>query len=76
MKREMSRYRQVRLTVTQQASGRLDYSLYAKGLTQAWDEHLCLVRASVEHEGPLDTTEDVLRAMMVVLGAQASSPAT
>lgn len=73
-KRDMSRYRQIRLTVTQQWSGRLDYSIYAKGLQQAWDEHLCLVRASVDTDEDLATTEDVLRAIMVVLADQVPSP--
>lgn len=66
-----SRYRQVKLVVTQQRNGRLDYSLYAKGLNAAWDEHTCLLRDSIATAGaPILTAEDALRAVVVVLSGQ------
>lgn len=66
-----SRYRQVRLTFTQELSGRLSYAIYAKGLNQEWHEHQCLVRDSVDTPPwPLLTTEDVVRCLIVVLNEQ------
>lgn len=66
-----SRYRQVRLTFTQERSGRLSYSIYAKGLNEAWDEHKCLVRDTAEPPvQPLVTTEDVVSYLLVILRDQ------
>lgn len=66
-----SRYRQVRLTFTQERSGRLSYSIYAKGLNEAWDEPKCLVRDSVAPPVfPLLTTEDVVAYLLVILREQ------
>jgi hypothetical protein len=62
-----SRYRQVRVTFTHEASGRASYSIYAKGLQQAWDEHTCLVRGSLPGVPHLLTTEDVLRTLIAIL---------
>lgn len=69
-KRAASRYRQVRLTFTQESRGRLSYSIYAKGLNQAWDEHQVIVRDSLEWPHPLLSTEDVLGALISVLREQ------
>lgn len=63
-----SRYRQVRLTCTQEISGRVSYSVSAKGLNQAWDEHSVMVRSQVQTPGhPLASTEDVLHMLIEVL---------
>lgn len=62
-----SRYRQVRLTFTQESMGRVSLSLYAKGLNSQWNEHACLLRDQVAFQGRLDTTEDVIWACLQVL---------
>lgn len=66
-----SRYRQVRLTFTQEASGRLSYAIYAKGLNDAWHEHQCLIRSSLEGSPhPLLSTEDVIHLLLDILRDQ------
>lgn len=61
------RYRQFRLTCTQEASGRVSFSAYAKGIGDEWHERQCILRSSVQFGARLDTTEDVLCALMAVL---------
>ena len=69
--RARSLYRQFRLTATQERSGALNYSIYAKGLNQQWDEHQLLVRDSVQLGSvPLATTEDVVHALILILREQ------
>lgn len=65
-----SRYRQVRLTFTQEVTGRTSYALYAKGLNQAWNEHQCLLRSYTVVPGPLLTLEDVITAVVSILEEQ------
>lgn len=66
--RAQSRYRQLRLTVTHESSGRLSYSLYAKGLNASWNEHQCLLRETIAGtRRPLETTEDALQAILLIL---------
>nr|CRY97285.1 hypothetical protein [uncultured prokaryote] len=65
-----SRYRQVRLTFTQEQGGRCSYSIYAKGLNATWSEHQCLVRDSVVFPSPLLSTEDVCHALITMLRDQ------
>lgn len=66
-----SRYRQFRLTVTQEASGDLSYSIYGKPFNAAWSEHQCLVRAKVETwPRALTSTEDVIGMLLDVLRDQ------
>lgn len=65
-----SLYRQVRLTFTQEVGGRLSYSIGAKGLNDQWDQHTVLIRDSVVYPGPLDSTEDVVAALMSILAEQ------
>lgn len=68
--RALSRYRQVRLTFTEEAGGRLSYRIYAKGLQHGWQESQCLISDSVTTTQPLNTTEDVIRALLAILGEQ------
>lgn len=66
-----SRYRQMRLTATQETSGRFSYAIYAKGLNQEWHEHQCLLRGSLEHTPlPLLSTEDVVAILIDLLREQ------
>ena len=67
----MSRYRQFRLTATQERSGVLSYSIYAKPLNARWDEHQVIVRDSVDVGFiPLLSTEDVVHALIAILREQ------
>lgn len=68
--RALSRYRQVRLTFTQEIGGRCSYSIYAKGLQDGWNEHQVLVRDVVTINAPLNSTEDVVAALIIVLEEQ------
>lgn len=66
-----SRYRQIRLTATQEALGSFSVSVYAKGLNQAWNEHTCLWRVRVDMDPrSLQTTDQVLQAVLDLLYAQ------
>lgn len=67
----ISRYRQFRLTATQERSGILAYSIYAKGLNQRWDEHQLLVRDRCDlGYVALLSTEDVVHALITILREQ------
>lgn len=66
-----SRYRQLRITATHELSGRFSVSVYAKGLNQEWHERQCMYRGVAEGTlRPLNTTEDVLAALVAVLEQQ------
>lgn len=65
-----SNYRQVHLTFTQESSGRLSYAVKAKGLRDEWNERTVLIRDSIEYRHPLNSTEDVIRALVLVLSEQ------
>lgn len=62
-----NRYRQVRLTYTEEASGRLSVSLYVKPLGASWDETQCLFRWSVDDLPPAPQVEDVVQRLVYVL---------
>jgi len=66
-----SRYRQFRLTATHELSGRFTVSIYAKGLNQEWQERQCIMRGWSEGTSrPLESTEDVIMALIVLLEEQ------
>lgn len=66
--RALSRYRQIRVTLTQEVSGRVSYSVYAKPLNAAWQEQHCMVRHAMDHPPtPLMTTEDVIALLIDLL---------
>lgn len=66
----LSLYRQVRVTFTQEVSGRLSCSIYAKGLNHDWTERTCLARWQVEYDEPLQSTDDVIGALIHTLREQ------
>lgn len=71
-----SRYRQLRLTVTHEISGRLSYSVYAKQLNAEWRELHCIARGAVDGTTqPLTSTEDVLAAIVYLIEDQWMLPA-
>ena len=60
-----SLYRQFRVTCTQEIRGQVTYSIYAKGLNDAWKEQHCLVRDRLDiAPSALLTTEDVVRVLI------------
>jgi len=63
-----SRYRQIRLTATHETNGRFSVSVYAKPLNKEWHERQCLLRYTNDGTPrPLETTEDVLLALLVIV---------
>lgn len=63
-----SQYRQLRVTATHELNGRFSYSVYAKALNKEWHEHQCLARGAVDGTLlPLNSTEDVIAALICVL---------
>lgn len=65
-----SRYRQIRLQITQEVGGRCSYSLYAKPMNKEWREQDCLVRDSLHYDYPIVTAEDAIRATIECLKEQ------
>lgn len=65
-----SRYRQIRVNITQEASGRLSYSVYAKPMNKDWREQDCIVRDAMYFERPVVTPEDAIIAAIEVLKQQ------
>lgn len=65
--RAASRYKQVRLQLTEEAGGRVSASLYVKPLNSEWTEHGCVRRWNRTVPGPLETFEDVLSVMVQML---------
>lgn len=58
-----SRYRQVRLTFQQEVSGRINYSVHAKGLNDPWTAQTCLIRDSLPDQPHILCTDDVYAAV-------------
>ena len=65
--RAASRYKQVRLQFTEEAGGRVSVSLYVKPLNTEWSEHQCLRRWSRTVSGPIETLEDALGLLILLL---------
>lgn len=65
-----SRYRNIRVNITQETSGRLSYSVYAKPLNRDWREPDCIVRDAMYFERPVVTPEDAIIAAIEVLKQQ------
>lgn len=59
MKPAGNRYRQVRVTYTEEASGRMSVRAYAKPLDAPWTERQCILTMSLPAGGPCETVEDV-----------------
>lgn len=62
-----SRYKQVRLTFTEQAGGHLSVSLYVKPLNVAWSEHQCVSRWTSQTTEPIETLEDAIGVLIGLL---------
>ena len=67
-RRKSSRYRQFKLTATQETSGALSYRVHAKPLNAAWDEHQLLATGSIQSTSePIECTEDVIALLLDLL---------
>lgn len=66
-RRATSRYRQVRVQFTEEASGRCSWSLYVKPLGSEWSQQQCLARGVYEGAGRLASLDDVLRTCEDIL---------
>lgn len=62
-RRAESRYRQVRLTYTEEISGAMSYSIYVKPLNAGWQESQCIVRDRLIGFEPAASREDVFRRL-------------
>lgn len=65
--RAASRYKQVRLQFTEEAGGRVSASLYVKPLNAEWTQQHVLRRWNRRLDGPLETFEDVVGLMILML---------
>lgn len=65
--RAASRYKQVRLQFTEEAGGRVSASMYVKPLNAEWSQHHVVKRWTRQISGPLETFEDVLGLMVLLL---------
>lgn len=65
--RAKNQYRQVRLSYTEEASGRISVSLYVKPLGEAWNEQQCLGRWTVEGEPGAGSVEHVALRLIYIL---------
>lgn len=65
--RAASRYKQLRLQLTEEAGGRVSVSLYVKPLNTEWTERHCLLRRTVTGQRPIETLEDALSVCVGLL---------
>nr|CRY97283.1 hypothetical protein [uncultured prokaryote] len=65
-----SRYRQLRLTLTQEVGGRCAYSIHAKALNDPWTQHTVIVRDTIVMDGPIVSTEDAIHVLITALREQ------
>lgn len=62
-----NRYRQLRVTITHELSGRASYRVYAKGLNDTWKEHHCIAMGRSDSFAPILSTEDAIAALIDLL---------
>lgn len=65
--RAASNYKQVRLQFTEEAGGRVSASLYVKPLNVDWTQQHVVRRWNRRLAAPLETFEDVLGLMILML---------
>lgn len=62
-----SRYKQLRLQMTEEAGGRISVSLYVKPLNVEWTQQHCMSRWVVKRHEPIETLEDALSVCVALL---------
>lgn len=65
-KRRGSRYRQVRLTYTEELGGACSFSIAVKGLGDAWDEHAVIIRDHVVFAEPCTDQQGVFERLELI----------
>lgn len=65
--RAKSRYKQFRLTYTEEVNGRVSVSIYAKPLNAAWNEQQCMMRFTEEVGQHVESLEGVAARLIVLL---------
>lgn len=65
--RARNRYRQVRLSYTEEASGRASVSLYVKPLGEPWTEQQCLARWTSPEVPEAESLEHVALRLIYIL---------
>lgn len=65
-----SNYRQVRLTITQESSGRLSFRIMGKPLNADWKEQHLMAQGTVPYERPILSSEDAMEATLRVIREQ------
>ena len=65
-----SRYKQLRLTITQELSGLVTYRLHGKEYQEEWEERHLLLHGTIVHHEVLDTLEDGISLIMGILQSQ------
>ena len=65
--RAKSRYKQFRLTYTEEVGGKVSVSVYAKPLNAAWSEQQCMLRFSEEVGQHVNSLEEVAARLIVLL---------
>lgn len=63
-----NRYRQFRLTYTEEANGRASYRVYAKPLGAGWTEAVCIVSGSDNRVERAESAEQVASRLIHLLG--------
>ncbi len=64
-----SRYRQIRLTCTEQDRGHLDYRISVKPLNESWKMHHTVLVGSVQSPVSTDTLSGVIAALVQILSS-------
>lgn len=67
--RAASRYKQLRLQMTEEAGGRISVSLYVKPLNVEWSQRHVISRWTVQRHEPIETLEDALSVCVALLEA-------
>lgn len=63
-----NRYRQFRLTYTEEANGHASYRIYAKPLGAAWTESVCVVSGRDNRTDRAESAEMVASRLIHLLG--------
>lgn len=59
-------YRQVRLTYTEEVSGRISYAVYVKPLGKAWTESQCVIRDTLHAREQAGSMDDVFERLEAI----------
>lgn len=63
----LSRYRQLKVSLTHETSGQISYRVHAKGLTDSWSEHTLIAQGRADEVLPINSTEDAINVLIDLL---------